>query len=111
LTAEAMRLYRNRVKPGGVLAVNVSNNYLDLAPTVAQLGQSVGWQSVLVRSHQDLDTGLLAADWMLLTTDTDLLNNASIRAHSQPIQLRPDRRLWTDSYNNLLQVLKTPEVH
>lgn len=110
LTAEAMHLYRGRIKPNGVLAINVSNNFLDLAPVVNQLGRSVGWQSVLVRSHEDLDSGLLAADWMLLTNNTDVLNNPSIRTHSQPVALRPDLRLWTDSYNNLLQVLKTPQV-
>ena len=110
LTVEAMSLYRQRLKPGGVLAVNVSNNFLDLAPVVEQLGQSLGWRSVLVRNHEDQEEGLLAADWVLVTSDPDILANPSIRTHALTINHRPDLRLWTDSYNNLLQLLKTPQI-
>lgn len=111
LTREAITLYQGRLTANGILAVNVSNNYLDLAPVVQQLASSVGWGSVLVRNHEDADSGLLAADWVLVSADRDILNNPSIRTHSLAISKRPGLRPWTDSYNNLLQIIKIPDLH
>ena len=37
LTREAMRLYVQKLAPGGVLAMHVSNNHLDLPPLVSRL--------------------------------------------------------------------------
>ncbi len=111
LTREAMALYWRHLKPDGVLAVHVSNNFLDLAPVVEQLAHSVGKHSVLVRNHKDDAENLLAADWMLVTDNESILQNASLRAHALAVNERPGLRPWTDSYNNLLQILKTPELH
>ena len=36
LTREAYATYQRHLKPGGVLAINISNRYLDLEPVVAQ---------------------------------------------------------------------------
>ena len=36
LTREAVELYRQRLKPGGVIALHVSNNHLDLRPVVGR---------------------------------------------------------------------------
>ena len=37
LTREAVELYLQRTKPGGVVALHVSNRYLDLRPVVARI--------------------------------------------------------------------------
>ena len=42
LTEEAVEIYLRHLKPDGVLAVHVSNRYLDLEPVVANLaGHSI----------------------------------------------------------------------
>jgi SAM-dependent methyltransferase len=41
LTREAMEAYRKRLNPGGVIAMHVSNRYLDLFPVLAELGWQV----------------------------------------------------------------------
>ncbi len=111
LTGEAMALYWRHLKPDGVLAVHVSNDFLDLAPVVQQLAHAAGKRSILVRNHKDDAENLLAADWMLVTGNESVLQNPSVRAHAFPINERPGLRPWTDSYNNLMQILKTPELH
>ena len=110
LTREALDLYRRHMVPDGVLAFHVSNVFLDLAPVVKQLAESAGFQAVLVRNGDDLENDVLAADWVLVTNNPSVLKNASIKIHSVPIAPRPDLRIWTDSYNNLIQILKTPQV-
>lgn len=108
LTREAVELYRTHLKPNGVLAFHVSNDFLDLGPVVKQIAQSFGVSTVLTRSHANPDDGILASDWVLITNNPAVLENASIKVHAAPLAVKAGLRIWTDGYNNLLQVLKTP---
>jgi len=110
LTREAFTLYLRHLRPGGVMAFHVSNNYLDLAPVVAQLAQEIAFQSVLVRNHADQDELILPADWVLVTRNEAVLQNAAIRIRAIPIPRHPGLHVWTDSYNNLIQLFKMPDV-
>jgi hypothetical protein len=106
LTREAFRLYLTRLKPEGILAVHVSNQYLDLAPVVAQLARSEGLTARVVRSPKD-DPHLYAqAEWVLMTGNPEFFTRPEISSVSSAIEERPGARLWTDDYNNLLQVLR-----
>jgi hypothetical protein len=111
LTREALAIYGQHLSPDGVLAFHVSNVFLDLPPVVKQLAESIGRQAVLVRNHDDPENDVLAADWVLVSNNPAVLSNTSIRLHTLPIASRPDIRLWTDDYNDLIQILKTPERH
>ncbi len=95
LTREAMDLYTRKLRPGGRLAFHVSNNYLDLAPIVRELAASAGYSSLVVFDSADEENMVLASEWVLLTR-----NN---RPQSQV-------RTWTDDFNSLLPILKSPEV-
>jgi SAM-dependent methyltransferase len=110
LTREAVALYLRHLKPEGVLAFHVSNNYLDLAPVVAQLAQEVHYGAVEVKNHADSDDLILPAEWVLVTRNASVLENTAIRLHSQPITPRPGLRPWTDDFNNLLEILKPPRL-
>jgi hypothetical protein len=110
LTEQAMALYTKHLKPDGVIAFHVSNNYLDLAPVIRQIAERSGYRAVLVRSHRDEDDLILTADWVLVTNNQDVLENPAITIRSKPIAGRKGLRIWTDQYNNLLQILKSPEM-
>ncbi|HEY7210929.1 MAG TPA: fused MFS/spermidine synthase [Bryobacteraceae bacterium] len=110
LTAEAFQLYQRHLAPGGTIAFHVSNDFLDLAPVVKQLAAHAGMQAVLVHNHSDEDDAILPADWILVTRNRLLLDNASIQAHAKPVATNSRARLWTDDYNNILQVFKPPRI-
>ncbi len=110
LTKEAMALYQRRLKPGGVIAFHVSNNYLDLTPVVRQLSEAAGYQCLQVRNHADPDNSVLASDWVLVTSNPRVLANEALKLHTVPAAKRPALRLWTDDFNSLLPILKTPEI-
>jgi len=110
LTREAMELYRKRLKPGGVLAIHVSNDYLDLAPVVRQLAEGIGWRAVLVRNHENDDEMVLPADWVLVTNNDRVLGNTAVELHAERIARRSGVRAWTDNYSSLLPVLKWPRT-
>jgi hypothetical protein len=110
LTKEAMFLYRHHLRPDGVIAFHVSNDYLNLAPVVTQLAQNAGYKSILIHNSANDDDLVLPSDWMLVTNNQAVLANKAIELHRRPVASQPGLRLWTDSYNNLLQILKTPQL-
>ena len=110
LTKEAVRLYLKHLKPNGVLAFHVSNDYLDLAPVVRKLADAIGYQAVLVRNHENDDELVLPADWVLVTNNPSVLDNPAVKLHSEAIAPSSGLRPWTDNYSSLLQILKAPPM-
>ncbi|MGI8958479.1 MAG: spermidine synthase [Bryobacteraceae bacterium] len=106
LTKEALSLYLKHLKPEGVLAFHVSNQYLDLSPVVRQLAEGAGYPAVLVKSRGNEDQLVLPTDWVLVTRNGAVLKNADVTLHSGPIASRAGLRPWTDDYNNLFQILR-----
>jgi hypothetical protein len=104
LTREAFALYREALAADGVLAVHVSNHYLDLPPIVRGLAAEQGWQAAMVETVDEEDRALDSSTWMLVTSNEALLANAS------PYIVQPERGarslVWTDAFSSLLQVLK-----
>ena len=105
LTREAFEIYRRHMAPGGVIATHITNSYLYLAPVVRGLAKNAGLGSIRIYTARDRTRDLLRNDWMLLTTDEQLLA-------ALPSQPPPDEHdnfeipLWTDHYNNLFEILK-----
>jgi predicted membrane-bound spermidine synthase len=106
LTQEAFALYARHLKPEGILAVHVSNDYLDLVPVVAQLAATQGLPARLIFNKKD-ETHLYAqAEWILMTRDPSFFKRPEIAGVARAIPPRPGLRLWTDDYNNLIQVFR-----
>jgi hypothetical protein len=104
ITREAFALYREALRDDGVLAVHVSNHYLDLPPIVRGLGAEVGQQVVRIETADDESRALDSSTWMLVTNNAALLENAASYIQSP----EPGERslVWTDAFSSLLQVLK-----
>jgi hypothetical protein len=106
LTREAVMLYRDRLKPGGVIALHVSNSHLDLRPVVGRIAAELGLELALVAdAGKEGDVSLAASDWILLAEDRRLLDLPLIRQATVPMPQRAGARAWTDDYSNILQVL------
>jgi len=106
ITREAVALYLRLLKPNGVIAFHVSNHYLALAPVVRQLANERGYQAVQVTNHDDPDNTVFASDWVLVTNNPAVLENTAIKLHSSPIDKRDGLRPWTDSFNNLIEIVR-----
>jgi len=105
ITSEALAIYKRHMKPGGVIAFHVTNRYLDLIPVVQALAEAQGMSATLIRD--DTKDGMTStSDWVLLSDDPASLAKPALADYATPITPRTDWRLWTDDFNNLLQVLK-----
>jgi len=105
ITSEAMSVYLKHMRDGGVIAFHVTNRFLDLMPVVKALADAHGLRATWVRDEAE---GALASrsDWVLLARDGSLLDLPRVAEAAIPIVAHPDWRLWTDDFNNLVQVLK-----
>ena len=105
LTREAFVLYWRHLKPDGVLAVHVTNKYIDLAPIVALAARQNGKTARLMSSAGDNDNAIDPSNWVLVTSRPGFFASpglTSAKTISAPAGLRP----WRDDYSNLWQVLK-----
>jgi hypothetical protein len=103
LTLEALELYWSHLKPDGVLALHLTNNYLDLVPVVGNLGSRLGKEVLLVTTPTDGVSS--AADWVLLLEDSVAIAG-QMTASAAQVTLPGSERVWTDDYSNLLGTLR-----
>jgi spermidine synthase len=106
LTCEAITLYLRHLAPEGMLAVHVSNRYLDLKPVVRGLAGRCRLKALYVESDDDGDF-VWSADWILLARDATSFASSQIRDAGVLLSVDdPGLPVWTDAYSNLLGVLK-----
>jgi hypothetical protein len=96
LTKQAFEVYFSHLRAGGIVAVHVTNKYLDLAPLVEALQK----QTVLIHSAADRARGIYEADWSLVADSPDALRE--FQGTRTGRQVAP----WTDDYSNLFRILK-----
>ena len=108
LTREAFALYQRHVKTNGIIAVHISNHYLDLEPVVANLAREFGYGLASIDYDENEDEWwLYSSTWVLLTRNRQLLDSQPIHqaAGSSKRKQKPIP-LWTDDFASLFQILK-----
>jgi SAM-dependent methyltransferase len=106
LTKEAIAIYLRHLKPGGLLAFHISNNYLYLSPVVQLLADNAGHSARMVTSNANEQKLSATSNWVLVTQNSHFLNEIDRFSFHRAIRVPPDLRLWTDDYNNLFQILR-----
>jgi SAM-dependent methyltransferase len=105
LTLEAMGVFYRHLKPDGILAVHISNRYLDLEPVLDGLTKATGKVARVVDTEDDPTQDVFGATWILVTSPASGFSE-SVISRSAEIESRRTVRLWTDDYSNLFQILK-----
>jgi SAM-dependent methyltransferase len=109
LTREALTMYLEHLKPGGLLIFHVSNRYLRLAPALARLARERGLAAVeqeQVVDAADAGNGRSGSDWIVASTDAGAIAPLASDQKWKPITAPEQMRVWTDDYSNILSVLK-----
>ncbi|MCY7374145.1 MAG: fused MFS/spermidine synthase [Spirochaetaceae bacterium] len=103
LTEEAVRGYRSKLAPGGLLAVHVTNRHLDLVPVLAAQARRLQMVAV-VRNDDDAELPASISTWVVLARRDADLDRLRTRPDWDPA-VAGDTRAWTDDYSSLLEVL------
>lgn len=106
LTREAMQLYFRHLKPDGVLAVHISNRYINLQPVLARVAAELGRKAVMVETEDNKDGSCYGTTWVLIGNHDSVLQRIALRPHAQDLPDAPWMKTWTDDYTNVFKVLK-----
>jgi hypothetical protein len=104
LTREAFEIYWKHLKADGILAVHISNRYLDLHPVVAGLAAELGKPSLRIDTDAAAELGLRPSTWVPVTSDRAFIESAEVASRNEPLVGEPI--VWTDDFSNLFEVLQ-----
>ena len=104
LTREAFAVYLRHLGAEGVLAVHVTNRYVDLKPVVRGVAASASLRAVHVPSFER--GALWSSDWMLVGRGGGVLDDELVSAGSLPPLGGRRDVVWTDDWSDLVSALK-----
>lgn len=107
LTKEAFELYLKQITENGVIAVHVSNRYLNLRPVVEKLAENFGMHATVIYDDDSPEWWLYATTWILVTKNKAYLEQPAIADRAEePAKTKRPAPLWTDDYASLYSILK-----
>lgn len=107
LTLEAMRIYLRHLRPDGILALNITNRYLDLRPVAAAAAERLGLTALLYALEHDDDNPLcFNSDWVLLMRPERAAALPLVMNDGEPLAPKAGFRPWTDDFTNLFSVVR-----
>ncbi len=102
LTREALDSYFRHLREGGILAIHITNRYLDLEPVAEAQARVLGKQAALISNPPDPERGVSEADWAVLSDIAlpDLAPYCHLPSNSRTAEP------WTDDFSNLFRALR-----
>ncbi len=110
LTTEALRIFLDRITPDGIVAIHVSNRFIELAPLLERQASDLGVTAIHVayspQKERAEDAYQYASSWVLLTRNPLFAQHPVVQtaASKFPAQLSEVR--WTDDFAPLLPLLR-----
>jgi len=104
LTVEAMKLYARKSQPDGLIALHLSNRYLELAPPAAAALREAGLTAV-VRKQMQMDDRNKPSIWLAAARDERRLAPLK-RQNKDWTPASKAARAWTDDYTDILSALR-----
>jgi hypothetical protein len=110
LTREAMRIYRAKLADGGLIALHISNNYLDLEPVIRELARDAGLvgldQNETTVPLNEFNQGRMPSHWVVLARRQSDLAPLADRPGWRPLTGPREASLWTDDHSDLFSLLR-----
>jgi len=105
LTAEAFEVYEAHLRDtNGIIAVNISNQFLDLRDLMLSIGRRFGLEVVFIHSLGSLPD-VTSSRWCLLTKHKNFVQQELIQNAREDYTARREI-LWTDDFSNLFQLFR-----
>jgi len=106
LTAEAFDLYAQHLRDDGILAIHISNLFIDLGPVIRAAAERLGKYAMLIES-EDERWYESHNDWVLVSSNRDFLDAPKVASMQTAWpDDRPRRIQWTDDFSNVLQLIE-----
>jgi spermidine synthase len=108
LTEEAFATYLDHLRPGGVIAVHISNRYFDLEPVLTRTAMDLDLAGVIQNFHPSdaqLEDTAYPSRWIFLARDESALEATLENPGSRRLDPANASPAWTDSFSNTLGAL------
>jgi len=106
LTREAFSIYWRHLKPDGVLAVHISNQYLNLAPIVAMDARARSLPVWQVENDADDSIEVYSATYVLVSSRAGFFDDPLFNGRLENIAIPPHMQPWTDDFTSLWPILR-----
>jgi hypothetical protein len=110
LTREAMKIYTDKLAENGILAIHISNMYLNLLPICSALVRDAGcvgmYQDDLGVSPEQAAEGKTASQWVIIARSMDALTAQRNDPHWHRLPISRATPVWTDDFSNILSVFR-----
>ena len=107
LTRESFELYFTHLNSDGVLAINISNDHLDLRRLIYGLAKEFGRDAIHISNgRKGLDC--IPSDWILVSSNNQFLSAQGLvkRISPWPPEVMNKPLVFTDDYSNLFRLLR-----
>lgn len=107
LTRESFQAYLGHLNEDGILAIHVTNRYVDLIPIVARLAEAVGLNAIYIENEENESRLVSSTDWILLTNNQAFLDVEAV--HDDEWPMPEPGPLWTDDFSSVFEVVEFNE--
>ncbi|HRH13393.1 MAG TPA: fused MFS/spermidine synthase [Azonexus sp.] len=104
LTRQAFELYFRHLKPDGVLAVHITNRFLDLRPVIKAAADHLQRPARIVDHDGDRERGIYRSRWALIAQDDTFYCHEGFE-DAKLLADKPGFRPWQDDYSSLFAIL------
>jgi hypothetical protein len=104
LTREAFAVYWRHLRPEGVLAVHVTNRYLDLAEVIAAVAPAFDKTAKLFVNKRSPDSVGFSSDWVLVTSRPSFFSEPALQAATNVASDRT--KVWSDDYSSVWEQVR-----
>jgi len=110
LTAEAVQVYLDLLKPDGIVAIHASTQHLRLIPVVVRLAEhhQIPFRIFTTRPAPEREVVEDLATWILLTHNRKFLDDDEVQTkHQRPTGKDAHKvSLWTDKFSALYEIVR-----
>jgi hypothetical protein len=108
MTQEAVQLYKQKLKKGGLISIHISNRYFDLSPEVGTIARNEGLTPLARFTNGGLIENTIlryhATHYTALTDNPVTIEKLKSLGWDEIPE--KDQRPWTDDFANILRALK-----
>lgn len=109
LTQEAIKLYFDKIKPDGILALHITNRHLALKKVLSDHAEKLHLAALIQEFKPQQDIPLVVAtDWVVMARKEETLGvlKQSQLGNWQKMPLYFDIKPWTDDFTNIVTIWK-----
>jgi hypothetical protein len=106
LTVEALQLYLRHLGPGGILALHVSNRFVDLDPVLAAGAAAIGRPVLNVIGEPEGERGCYYSQWIMILPVDGEARYPELWQAGSVLEPTPGFHPWTDELWSLYPVLR-----